>query len=63
MNDETKVIEIEESKKPMAYTEAAELATQNAKADSEGLLWRLPFQRRGTAIGDPTDESNKKTVP
>jgi len=63
VNDETKVLEIEKSKKPMAYPEAAELATQSAKSDSEGFLRRLPFLRTGTEIGDPTDESNKKTVP
>jgi hypothetical protein len=63
MNDETKMLEIEKSKKPMAYKEAAKLATQSAKADSEGFLRRLPFLRRGTEIGDPTDERNRKTVP
>ena len=63
VNDETKVLEIEKSKKPMAYPEAAELATQSAKADSAGFLRRLPFLRSGTELGDPTDERNKKTVP
>jgi hypothetical protein len=63
VNDETKVLEIEKSKKPMAYPEAAELATRSAKADSAGFLRRLPFLRSGTELGDPTDERNKKTVP
>ena len=63
VNDETKMLEIEQSKTPMAYTEAAELATQSARADSEGFLRRLPFLRRGTEVGDPTNETNKKTVP
>ncbi len=63
VNDETKVLEIEKSKKPMAYPEAAELATQSAKSDSEGFLRRLPFLRTGTEIGDPTDERHRKTVP
>jgi hypothetical protein len=63
VNDETKVLEIEKSKKPMAYPEAAELATQSAKSDSEGFLRRVPFLRSGTELGDPTDERNQKTVP
>jgi hypothetical protein len=56
VNDETKVLEIEKSKKPMAYPEAAELATQSAKSDSEGFLRRLPFLRTGTEIGDPAEQ-------
>jgi hypothetical protein len=63
VNGETKVLEIEKSKKPMAYPEAVELATQSAKSDSESFRRRLPFQRRGAEIGEPTDESKKKTVP
>ena len=63
VNDETKVLEIEKTKKPMAYPEAVALATQSAKSDSEGFLRRLPFLRRGTAIGDPTNVNNMKTVP
>jgi len=35
VNDETKLLEIEKSKTPMAYPEAAERATRSAKADSE----------------------------
>jgi hypothetical protein len=63
VNNETKALEIEKSKKPIPYKEAAELATQSAIADSEGFLQRLPFVRRGAQIGDPTDESKKKTAP
>jgi hypothetical protein len=63
VNDETKLLEIEKSKKPMAYPEAAELATQSAKADSESFRRRLPFRRRGAEIGEPTDESKEKPVP
>ncbi len=58
VNDETKRLEIEKSKDPMAYTEAAELATQSAKADSRGFLRRLPFRPSGTAIGEPTDNTH-----
>jgi hypothetical protein len=63
VSDATKLLEIEKTKPPLAYPEAAEVATQSAKADSENFRRRLPFWRRGTEIGEPTDESNKKTVP
>jgi hypothetical protein len=72
VNDETKLLEIDKSKEPMPYPEAAELATQSAKSDSENFRGRLQFQPRGTAIGEHmdnthlynfTDESAQKTVP
>jgi len=55
VNGETKVLEIERSKNPMPYPEAAELAARSAKSDSEKFRRRLPFRRRGTEIGEPTD--------
>jgi hypothetical protein len=72
VNDETMLLEIEKSKNPMAYPEAAELATQSAKSDSENFRRRLAFRSQGTEIGehpdnthlyDFTDQSTKKTVP
>ena len=64
VNDETKLLEIEKSKIPMAYSEAAEVATQSAKSDSENFRRRLPFRRSGTQIGeDPTDGSKKRAMP
>jgi hypothetical protein len=63
VNDETKLLEIDKRKIPMAYTEAAEAATKSAASDSENFRRRVAFQRRGTAIGDPTAEGNKNTVP
>jgi hypothetical protein len=72
VNDETKLLEIAKSKNPMAYSEAAALATQSAKADSENFRRRLLFRRRGTEIGEPTDntplgdlsdEGNKRAAP
>ncbi len=63
VNNETKLLEIDKSKIPMSYPEAAELAAQSAKADSEDFRRRLPFRRRGTEIGDPAGETNKRTVP
>lgn len=62
VNDETKLLEIDRSKIPMAYSEAAEAATKSAASDSENFRRRVAFQRRGTEIGDPTAEGNKHTV-
>jgi hypothetical protein len=72
VNDETKLLEIEKSKHPMAYPEAAELATRSAQSDSEKFPLRLPFLPSGIGIGEPTDnthlynftdEGKKKTEP
>ena len=55
VNDQTKLLEIEKSKKPMPYPEAVERATQSAKADSE------KFRRRassGTAIEEHVDNTH-----
>jgi len=42
VNGETKRLEIEKSKEPMAYAQAAELAAQSAKSDSESFQRRVP---------------------
>jgi len=72
VNGETKLLEIEKTKTPMAYPEAAAIATQSARSDSENFRRRPPFQPRGTGIEEPTDntqprnfsdEGNKRTVP
>jgi hypothetical protein len=63
VNDETKVLEIGKSKNPLAYAQAAELATRSANADSEDFRRRQPFRRRGTEIGEPVDESMTRTAP
>ncbi len=52
VNDATKLLEIESSKNPMAYPEAAELATQSAKSDSENFRRRARFLPQGTPIGE-----------
>ena len=62
VNDKTKLLEIDKSKEPMPYPEAAEVATQSAKSDSDNFRRRLPFRRRGAEIGEATGES-KETVP
>ena len=72
VNDETKLLEIDMSKEPMPYPEAAEVATRSAQSDSENFRRRVPFQPRGTVIGQPandihlydfSNEGNKRTVP
>jgi len=62
VNDETKLLEIDKSKEPLPYPEAAEVAAQSAKSDSENFRRRLQFQRRGTEIGEPADEGNRTRV-
>jgi hypothetical protein len=59
VNDETTLLEIAKSKNPMAYPQAAELATQSARSDSENFRRRLRFRPSGTAIGEPADVTFK----
>ena len=58
VNDRTRLLEIEKSKNPMAYPEAAALATKSAKSDSENFRRRLLFRPRGTAIEEPIDNTH-----
>ena len=53
VNGETKLLEIQTSKNPMAYPEAAKLATQSARSDSDNFRRRSAFRPKGTAIGEP----------
>ncbi len=62
VNDETKLLEIDKSKEPMLYPEAAEVATRSAKSDSENFRRRLQFQPSGTEIGAPIDNSDRNTA-
>ena len=55
VNGGTKLLEIETAKNPMAYPEAAALATRSAESDSENIRRGLPFRRRGTGIGESAD--------
>ncbi len=57
VNDATRLLEIGMGKSPMGYAEAAELAAQAARSDSDNFLRGLPFQPRGTVIGEPTDSA------
>jgi hypothetical protein len=71
VNDETKLLEIDRRKRPMAYPEAAELAMQSARSDSESFCERVRFWAKGTSIeaeenrqlyGD-TGEGAEPTLP
>ena len=72
VNGATRLIEIDKSKTPMAYAEAAELATRSAESDSENFRRGQPFERRGAEIGermdgarpdDATDAGRTKAAP
>lgn len=58
VNAQTLLLEVEKSKRPMAYGEAAELAARDAAADSAGFLQRMLFQPQGRKIGDPVDNTH-----
>jgi hypothetical protein len=53
LSEETKLLEIEKSKNPMRYTQAAELAARSARSDSENFRRRKPFRPDGTVIEGP----------
>ena len=55
VNEQTKLLEIEQHREPMAYSEAAELAAESAKSDSGNFGRRATFQPKGTAIEDARD--------
>lgn len=59
VNNETKLLEIDKSKEPMPYPEAAEIATRSAASDSESFRRHVPFRRQGNEIGDPIDGTDK----
>jgi hypothetical protein len=62
VNNQTKLLEIEKHKRPMASPEAAELASRSAKSDSENFRRRLPFRPRGTRIGEAADNTHRDNV-
>jgi hypothetical protein len=59
VNDETKLLVIGTSKIPMAYEDAAMLATKSAQSDSENFRRRLLFRPSGTAVGETTDNARR----
>jgi len=56
VNDETKLLEIDKSKEPMPYSQAAEVAAKSAKADSENFRRGVKFRPTGTEIGRTANE-------
>jgi hypothetical protein len=62
VNGQTKLLEIEKNKRPIAYTEAAELASRSARSDSESFRRRLPFRPRGTRIGEAANDTHRDTI-
>jgi hypothetical protein len=55
---ETKRLEIDRSKSPMAYPEAARRAARDARGDSERYGRRERFKPDGTRIGEAADKAN-----
>jgi hypothetical protein len=51
VNDGTRLLEIEKSKQPLAYAEAARRAFESARSDSAGYAQRAAFRPEGTRIG------------
>ena len=56
INDETKALEIERSKGAMSYAEAAELARESARSDSDIFRQRLPSRPTGRPVGETWDD-------
>jgi hypothetical protein len=63
VNDETKLLEIEKSKTPMPYAQAAELATRSARSDSKNFRLLRHFLPKGTMIGEATDNTHLYNFP
>jgi hypothetical protein len=61
VNDTTKLLEVEASKAPMAYPEAAERARVSAESDSESFRRRKPPDN--THLYDFAREGDKRTAP
>ena len=63
VNDETKLLEIDKSKEPMPYPEAAEVAAKSAKSDSENFRRRMKFRPMGNEFGYTSNEGGKESSP
>ena len=63
VNEQTLLLEIEKSKSPMAYPEAAELAARSAKSDSDLFRRRTAASPDGTRIGETTDDTRVFEFP
>ena len=62
INDETNLLEVDKSKSPMPYAEAAKLAKRDAQADSANFQRRATFDPKGKRIGEdsPSAEATSK---
>jgi hypothetical protein len=60
VDDKTRLLKIGMRKRPMAYAEAAELATQSAKSDSENFRRGISFRTNGTSIEAEEDRQLNK---
>ena len=63
VDDTTKLLEIDRSKSPMAYQEAAALARRDASADSENYFRGLPVQPRGTGSKEAPATRPRRSDP
>jgi hypothetical protein len=52
VNEQTRLLEIAQTKTPLAYADAVRLAADAARSDSEDYGRRVTFQPKGTRIGD-----------
>jgi hypothetical protein len=57
VNEQTKLLEIVRSKSPLPYPEAARLATEAARSDSENYGQHASFRPEGTRIGEAKDDT------
>lgn len=58
IDERTKRLEIEKSKQPMSYPEAARRAVESARSDSDSYRQRLRFLPKGTRIGETADNTH-----
>ena len=63
VDEETKLLETEKSKSPMAYPEAADLASRNARSDSKNFRLLRQFLPKGTKIGEAADNTHLYNFP
>ena len=63
VNEQTSLLEIEKSKSPMAYPEAAELATRSAKSDSDLFRRRTAAPPGGTRTEETADDTRVFEFP
>lgn len=63
INESTRQLEIEQSKTPLAYPKASELAAKSAKSDSRSYRWQLDFLPKGIQIGETPDNTHLYNYP